>query len=517
MSDAEVDELLSWVRDYANTRIDFRLQDERRCVQPHVVLDLGRKGILGGLGVPKAYGGLALTPRQVARTAEQLGAIDLGLTAWIGQNNWLGVQPIVDAGTDKQKEEFLPALATGRMLGSFALTERAAGSDPNAIQTTISQTSADTFRLSGEKSWIGNASWAGVVNVFAKQVDSDGRALGFTGCLVRPGTPGYVIGPELLTMGLRTGVQNRITFEDVQVPRSDLLGEPLGGFATMHRAMQRTRIGIGGASLGGMRRCLSFQHRYSSRRKTSRGLLKDYPAVVLALNTGVAKIETLATAVDQLARLEESLPVGAIPDQLHMCIKVAASEFLWEMADQTVQLLGARGYTESNEAPRFLRDARVFRVFEGPTETLDVFVGALSGGPKFYAFLRDELGVAAVAQRLKDAVAEIRNRKSYFDGLLGADSQQLLHSLIGPVLRWGILLAFVTRHADPGRSKWTQLSRDWTELHFEQALARALEPRWERRLACKMEDIDELLRNSPVTDLAPFQIGEVHDMEPELL
>ena len=120
MSKPTVDELLHWLRDYASTRIDFRLQDERRCIQPHVVLDLGQRGILGGMRVPEAYGGLGLSPCDTTRVAEQLGAIDLTLAAWVGQNSWLGVQPIVDAGTAAHKEEFLPGLATGRMLASFA-------------------------------------------------------------------------------------------------------------------------------------------------------------------------------------------------------------------------------------------------------------------------------------------------------------------------------------------------------------------------------------------------------------
>src|SRR5213075_90683 len=116
-----------WLRDYANTRIDFRLQDERRCIQPHVVLDLGRYGILGGLRVPASYGGLELSMAEALRVVEQLGAIDLTLAAWVGQNVCLGIQPIVDAGTTAQRDEFLPDLAAGRILASFALTEPGAG------------------------------------------------------------------------------------------------------------------------------------------------------------------------------------------------------------------------------------------------------------------------------------------------------------------------------------------------------------------------------------------------------
>jgi alkylation response protein AidB-like acyl-CoA dehydrogenase len=515
MSDARVDELLQWLRDYASTRIDFRLQDERRCLQPHVVLDLGRRGILGGMRVPATYGGLDLPMREALRVIEQLGAIDLTLASWVGQNIWLGVQPIVDAGSTAHREEFLPALATGRILASFALTEPAAGSEPNGIQTSLTEVADGGFRLRGDKAWIGNASWAGVVNVFAKQFDQEGRPLGFTGCLVRSGTPGFEVGPELLTMGLRASVRNRIRFRDVNVPRSDLLGEPLTGFSVMHRAMQGARIVIGAATLGAMRRCLMLQHRYCTRRRISRGHLADYPTVVAAINEGIARAESIASIVRQVAVLEESLAAGGIPDQVYMCIKVMGSEFLWQVADRTVQLLGARGYTESNEVPRFMRDARVFRVFEGPTETLEYFIGSVDNR-KLYNFLSQQLGAAEVVKRLEGAVATVRSRKDYFEGLLHGDSQHLLRSLVGHIVCWGVLLAFVDRAAGPGCSKPMQLSRDWVHLQFETAIAAAVGNRWPALLVCNIQEIGELLGAHEVTLVEPYSIDEVREIEPEL-
>jgi alkylation response protein AidB-like acyl-CoA dehydrogenase len=516
VSKPTVDELLHWLRDYASTRIDFRLQDERRCIQPHVVLDLGQRGILGGMRVPETYGGLGLSPCDTARVAEQLGAIDLTLAAWVGQNSWLGVQPIVDAGTAVHKEEFLPALATGRMLASFALTEPAAGSDPNGIETTLTEVAPDHFRLSGQKAWIGNASWAGVVSVFAKQVDRDGQPLGFTGCLVRSGTQGYQVGPELLTMGLRAAVQNRLSFYDVEVPRTDLLGEPLKGFSVMHKVMQGAQIGIAAAALGAMRRCLALQHRYVTRRHMSRGRLADYPAVIVKLNECIAKCESIASVVRQVAAIEEASPAGTIPDQVYMSAKVAASEFLWEVADGTVQMLGARGYTETNEVPRFLRDARVFRIFEGPTETLEYFLGVLAGGRWLYDFLSGQLGAVHVAQRLQSAVGEMRSRKRYFDALCGEHSQHLAHSLVGAVVRWGILLAFIDRDARLSPSRLTEMSRDWVRLHFDNALADAVSAPWDHRMALSIADIGEFLRAYEVTDVEPCSIDEVRLADREL-
>ena len=515
MSEVDVDSLLKWLRDYANTRIDFRLQDERRCIQPHVVLDLGRRGILGGMRVPAAYGGLDLPMTQALRIIEQLGAIDLTLASWVGQNIWLGVQPIVDAGTHAHHEEFLPALASGRMLASFALTERVAGSEPNGIQTSLTETGDGGFRLRGDKAWIGNASWAGVVNVFAKQFDREGRLLGFTGCIVRSGTPGFEAGPELLTMGLRASVRNRISFRDVDVPRSDILGEPLTGFSIMHRAMQGARIVIGAATLGAMRRCLMLQHRYSTRRRIARGHLVDYPTIVATINEGIARAESIACLVKKVAVLEESLPAGAIPDQVYMCIKIMSSEFLWHIADNTVQMLGARGYTENNEVPRFARDARVFRVFEGPTETLEYFMGSVDNR-KLFNFLSQHIGAAEVVKRIDAAVTKVRGHKEYFDKLLHGDSQHLGRSLIGNLLCWGTLLAFVDSAAGPGCSKVMRMTRDWIDLQFEAVLAAAVGKKWPPLLACNIQEIGELLGSNEITRVEPHSIDEVREIEPEL-
>jgi alkylation response protein AidB-like acyl-CoA dehydrogenase len=509
MSDLRVDELLAWLRDYASTRIDLRLQDERRCVQPHVVLDLGRKGVLGGLRVPAAYGGLELSPPDAMRVGEQLGAIDLTLAAWIGQNSWLGIQPIVDAGTPAQKQELLPDLAAGRTLASFALTERVAGSDPKGIETRLTDKGSGRYVLHGDKCWIGNASWAHVVTVFARFVDADGVSQSPVACLVRSGTRGYEIGPELLTMGQRASVQNRIRFDNVEISRADLLGDEIKGFSVMHGAMQGARMGIAAVAVGGMRRCLQLQYRYASRRRVSQGTLLDYPRVLLGLNESLAKTECIASMVAQVAALEVTAP-GSIPDQVYMAMKVAGSELLWEVADGAVQALGARGYTESNIVSRILRDARVFRVFEGPTEALEHFIGALAGGRRLYEFLADELGDAELGNRLRSAVFEIRERSGRHRDRFGSRTSDLAHALAGRVSRWGIMLAFARRAYRTSPTAVMQMSRDWAALRFEQCVLEACSEAQVSQLSLGADAIEEILSSNPMLALETCEIGEVH-------
>src|SRR5258706_13119852 len=120
-----VRELCQWLRDYAETRLDSTLMDERRCVPPHVVMDLGNRGLLG-LCASRAYGGGELTPLETIAVFEQLGAIDLTLAIFVGIHNGLGIRPIQSFGSDALKAELLPQLPSGRILGAFPMTERAA-------------------------------------------------------------------------------------------------------------------------------------------------------------------------------------------------------------------------------------------------------------------------------------------------------------------------------------------------------------------------------------------------------
>ena len=259
--DDHTSELLSSIRDFCRTRVNFRLQNERRCFQPHAVLEFGRLGTFG-LQIPKEYGGLNLSLTDSLRILEQVGGIDLSLGLFVGQMG-LGLQPILRFGSKSLKEEFLPRIATGQALTSYALTEAEAGSNFHGIQGTIRRTSGNTFLLNATKMWIGSGGWADAICVFAHNVDGRGIRSGLTGCVVRPANKGFSIGAECKTMGLRGTVQNRLHFSNVKVTQDDLLGGPGKGFIVANNAMQFARLGIGAITLGAMKRCLLLAHRYA--------------------------------------------------------------------------------------------------------------------------------------------------------------------------------------------------------------------------------------------------------------
>src|SRR5471032_2898729 len=175
-------ELNQWLQDWAG-RLDFRLMDVRRCLPPHLVLALGNRGVLG-MQVAEEQGGLlGFSTFELLRLQRQLGAIDLTLAFFVGLNNGLGIRPIQRFGSATAKARYLPQLATGRMLAAFALTEQGAGSNPLNMAATARR-QGEHWRLDGRKSWCGSAAWAGVISVFARHLDEQGRDCGFIGfCL----------------------------------------------------------------------------------------------------------------------------------------------------------------------------------------------------------------------------------------------------------------------------------------------------------------------------------------------
>ncbi|HEY5939095.1 MAG TPA: acyl-CoA dehydrogenase family protein, partial [Kofleriaceae bacterium] len=204
-----VHELCRWLRDYAGTRLNSNLMDERRSMPPYVVMDLGNRGLLGA-SAPASYGGLELSAPEILAVFEQLGAIDLTLAIFLGIHNALGIRPIARFGSEPLKTELLPQLAAGRILGAFAMTEPAAGSNVRGIEATATR-DGDSWRVRGEKLWVGNGSWAGAINVFARRPPGEGG--GMSGFTVRAGTPGLRMGAEALTAGMRAIVQNQLALD----------------------------------------------------------------------------------------------------------------------------------------------------------------------------------------------------------------------------------------------------------------------------------------------------------------
>ncbi len=470
-SSTRADPLIDWLRDYANEQINSRIIDERRCIPPYIVLDFGNQGLLG-MQVPPEYGGLGLGHYDTMRVLEQLGAIDPTLSLFVGLNNILGIRPILHYGSSQLREQLLPLLATGRELAAFALTEPTAGSNPQAITAQAIPRPDGGWRLQGSKIWSGSAAWAGVTNVFVQHQDTDGRLQGISGFAVRKGT-GMRQGAEALTMGMRGMVQNTVYLNDVTVDTEQLLGQAGSGMQVAQDAMMYGRLAIASASVGGMKRCAQLMLRYSSRRAISTGKLLENPFVLNRLSEITAAITAVETLVAEIAQRLDAGEV--VPPELYAACKTAAPEFYWQAADSLVQVLGGRGYIETNLAPQILRDARVLRIFEGPTETLNWFLGSrIHESNSLQAFISQSWNAPEVAQRLHTAAQQIYERYTHSNADNSVSGIRWAAILTGEVATFAILWAALYAAWMQSQSQPLLQAIDWTQFHFEQKLAQAL-------------------------------------------
>jgi acyl-CoA synthetase (AMP-forming)/AMP-acid ligase II/alkylation response protein AidB-like acyl-CoA dehydrogenase/acyl carrier protein len=500
-SAARAGEVIDWLRTYAEYRIDSHLIDERRSIPPHIVLDFGNRGLLG-LQAPAEAGGLALTHRDMFRVLEQLAAIDLTLASFVGVHNALGLRPLLRHASPAQRAAMMPAVAQGRELASFAFTEPAAGSNPTAIESTATPDGRGGWTLRGTKKWIGTAAWASVVHVFAHVLDERGGRRGITCFAVRHDAPGLTQGPEELTMGLRGMVQNTMHLNDVGVGPADVLGEVGEGMTIAQDIMELGRICIAASAVGGMKRSAQLMARYAKRRRIATGLLLDNVISRQRLTQLTLETSALETLVDAFADwLDEGLDV---PKECYAAVKVLSAEALYRAVDQLMQMLGGRGYIETNVVPQMMRDARLLRIFEGPSETMQMFAGArlAAGGAHFTGFLR-QLGGAEIAARLEALAAELNAR---------AEDGQRIAALLGDAAVWGLWLAVVEQ---AGRAE-LDAARRWLRNTFESSVAEAR--RSERDPILAGDEIEAVIARyaGRIGDLEQHRPGVLHDLDPLL-
>jgi alkylation response protein AidB-like acyl-CoA dehydrogenase len=449
------------------------LIDERRSIPPHVGLDLGRRGIFG-MQVEEKWGGLGLRSREVARVLEQAAAIDLGLGTWMLTSLFPGVRPIATFAGDALRNEVLPLLASGRMLAGYAQTEPGAGTHFSAMAARAVAQPGGGWSLSGDKVWIGNAQWAGVLTVMAHEVTPEGRRRGLTALAVDVDASGVELGGELLSLGMRGMVQGEISFRDVAVPPQHLLGEREKGLEVGVDSMCWSRFAIAATCIGAIKRAGQQMLRFAGRRQIATGRLLDHPVLRASFGETAAQACVMDALLGRVARI---LDEGrGVPVDLFAVCKIAGSEFAWQAADRLVQVLGSRGYDEANGAAQLLRDARVTRIFEGTSEALLAYVGqqALVAGSDVYSFLRGELGADAVADRLLATVRGIPGRHGAWGAADPKPPRTWVVALAGDAAVWALLAAAAEAELTraPERPAATRAA-EWAQLRFAEACARA--------------------------------------------
>jgi acyl-CoA synthetase (AMP-forming)/AMP-acid ligase II/alkylation response protein AidB-like acyl-CoA dehydrogenase/acyl carrier protein len=370
-SAARAAKLLRWLRQFFANRVNSSAMDERRMLSPHIVLSFGKEGLFGLL-TPVQHGGMGLTLKDALNVIEQLAAMDQSLATLVGIQNALVLKPLLEFANPVQTCQYVHDLASGRLLGSLAVTEPGAGSNPRAMAATALRTQ-DGWVLDGRKIWIGVAAWASVLIVLARELDQTGKETGIRAFLVPAETEGVLQGSEAPTMGLRALVQNELIFKQVKLPESAALGPIGSGYSVAQSAFRLGRVFGAASALGAMRRAVQLMTRYATRRPIATGLLLDNAYAQERISSACAAVESCAALLDELSSWfsqDQNANIAA-----YSILKTVIPEMAWTVLDDLAQLLGGRGYIETNEVPRMLRDLRVLRVFEGPTEALCYALG----------------------------------------------------------------------------------------------------------------------------------------------
>jgi acyl-CoA dehydrogenase family protein 9 len=364
--------LIASVRELGAT-IDPAEIEEKRWIGDKLVRELGERGLCG-LYVPEQYGGQGLSQTGYARVFEAFTQVDGTLSIVMGVHQSIGFKGIAMFGTEEQKQRFLPDLAAGRKLAGFALTEPNAGSDAYNIESRAVLGADGSWRLNGEKRFIGNGGKGSVFTTFARcEVDGKDRHIAL---IVEKGMKGFEVGERYDTMGLRGNDLRRLYFRDVKVPAENVLGEPGEGFRIAMEILNNGRIGLGTGSVGATKGLLDRIIDHVKERRQFGGPLADLELVQDKIGWMVSYLFGL----ESMAYLTCGLVDRGVSDyslESAVC-KVSGTEFLWYAANRVLQLKGGEGYLRDQPYERVLRDSRIFPIFEGANDVLRSFI-ALSG------------------------------------------------------------------------------------------------------------------------------------------
>jgi acyl-CoA dehydrogenase family protein 9 len=344
--------------------------EEKGTVPADLMKKLGRNNFFG-LTIPRKYGGVGLNLRQYLHIVETLASRDMSLGILALAHLSIGIKGIVLFGNEKQKHKYLVPAASGEMIFSYALTEPQTGSDAQNIQTVAAVSEDGShFILNGSKTYITNANYAGALTVFA-QLDPDkpGHMGAF---IVETDWDGVKVGKDMPKMGLKVSSTAAIQFQDVKVPKENLLGRPGDGFRIAMVILNYGRLALGAASAGMMKQSLlDMNNRAASRTQFGVSInqfeLIQEKMVKARVNGYVASAMTTFTA-----GMLESNPTATVAIESSHC-KLFGTTRAWETVYDALQVAGGSGYLTTQPYEKRMRDFRVTTIFEGTTEIHSIY------------------------------------------------------------------------------------------------------------------------------------------------
>ncbi|KXU82882.1 acyl-CoA dehydrogenase [Caballeronia megalochromosomata] len=335
-----------------------------------IVADMKAMGLFG-LTIPEAYGGLQLTMEEEVIAMFELGRASPAFRSLIGTTVGIGSQGILLDGTEEQKARYLPRLATGEIIASFALTEPEAGSDAASLRTTAIR-DGDHYVVNGTKRYITNAPQAGIFTLMARTNPEDKGSGGISAFIVEAGTPGLSFGKRDKKMGQRGAHTCDVIFDNCRVPAANLIGGVEGkGFKTAMKVLDKGRIHIAAICVAVAQRMLDDTVQYAIERKQFGQAIGEFQLVQAMLADSRAELYAARCMVLDAARRRDE---GANVSTEASCAKLFASEMCGRVADRAVQIHGGAGYMSEYGIERFYRDVRLFRIFEGTTQVQQLVI-----------------------------------------------------------------------------------------------------------------------------------------------
>ncbi len=331
--------------------------DENEEIPQELINKLAEVGLLG-TAFPEKYGGGGFGEYGLCIAQEEVTKACGSTATFIGAHQSIGTNAIYIGGSEDLKQKYLPDLTSGKKIAAFALTEPEAGSDAFNLQTTANF-DGTKWILNGQKLWITNGGIADVYSVFAR------TDKGITGFVVEKNSPGVNIGANEKKLGIKGSATNSLTFENVEIPKENIIGTDGRGFAIAMKTLDAGRIGVGAASVGASKEMLRLSIDYANQRKQFNQPISKFQAIQFMIAEMTTKIYAMESI---LYRAAEKYDNNEDVMQEAAMVKLFCSEAVSEVADMALQIHGGMGFSRELSIERFYRDARILRIFEGTSE-----------------------------------------------------------------------------------------------------------------------------------------------------
>jgi butyryl-CoA dehydrogenase len=337
-------------------------RDEEARFPSELIPKLAEQGLLG-IMVPEAYGGSGYDSLSAAIILEEIARVDAAVALLVGSHNSLCSGHILAVGTDDQKQKYLVPLARGEKLGAWALTETGSGSDAGAMRTRA-VLEGDVFVIRGDKQFITQGSTAGIYVIMAS-TDSTKGTKGISAFVVERNTPGLSIGKLEKKLGVRASDTAALHFDDMRVPKENLLGTLNEGFKDVLGVLAGARIGMAALAIGIAQGALDEALAYARRRRQFGKPILEYEAIQWMLADMATESEAARLLAWHAATLrDQGLPFLRMASQA----KVYSSEVAMRATSKAVQIHGGYGYLKDSPVERFYRDAKLCEIGEGTSE-----------------------------------------------------------------------------------------------------------------------------------------------------